>query len=76
MADGERLNLDEFSAASWFYPQGSKVQVALTSDSRPAHRAMVKFAGRGPTPSWIVISGSSTSVIDRSSGWLLLTWVW
>ena len=31
MANGKRFNPDKFTAASWFYPLGTKVRVTLAS---------------------------------------------
>src|SRR5215468_7676281 len=35
MANGKRFNPDKLTAASWFYPLGTKVQVTFHSPSHP-----------------------------------------
>jgi len=47
MANGKKFNPDKFTAASWFYPLGTKVRVTL--DSARHHRSvMVTITDRGP----------------------------
>jgi rare lipoprotein A len=49
MANGKRFNPDRFTAASWFYPLGTKVQVTLTSPSQARRSVVVTITDRGPT---------------------------
>jgi rare lipoprotein A len=49
MANGKRFNPDHFTAASWFYPLGTKVLVTLSSASQPARSVVVTITDRGPT---------------------------
>jgi rare lipoprotein A len=48
MANGERFNPDKFTAASWFYPLGTKVRVTLASPSEPRRSVVVTITDRGP----------------------------
>jgi len=52
MANGERFNPDKLTAASWFYPLGTKVQVTVEAQDRtgaPVTRSvMVTITDRGP----------------------------
>ena len=48
MANGKRFNPDKFTAASWFYPLGTKVQVTLASASQPRRSVVVTITDRGP----------------------------
>jgi rare lipoprotein A len=48
MANGKPFNPDKFTAASWFYPLGTKVQVTLTSESQAPRRVVVTITDRGP----------------------------
>jgi peptidoglycan lytic transglycosylase len=48
MANGKRFNPDRFTAASWFYPLGTKVQVTLTSATQPRRSVVVTITDRGP----------------------------
>jgi len=48
MANGKRFNPDKFTAASWFYPLGSKVRVTLASPSKPQRSVVVTITDRGP----------------------------
>ena len=49
MANGKRFNPDKFTAASWFYPLGTKVEVTLVSASQPCRSVVVTITDRGPT---------------------------
>lgn len=49
MANGKRFNPDKFTAASWFYPLGTKVLVTLTSASQTRRSVVVTITDRGPT---------------------------
>ena len=48
MANGRRFNPDRFTAASWFYPLGTKVLVTLASASQPPRSVVVTITDRGP----------------------------
>ncbi len=48
MANGKRFNPDKFTAASWFYPLGTKVSVTLNSSAGPARTVRVTITDRGP----------------------------
>src|SRR2546427_12726888 len=49
MANGKRFNPDKFTAASWFYPLGTRVRVTLHySPSQPSRSVVVKITDRGP----------------------------
>ena len=48
MANGKRFNPDKFTAASWFYPLGTKLRVILASPSEPQRSVLVTITDRGP----------------------------
>ena len=48
MANGKRFNPDRFTAASWFYPLGTKVRVTLAAPSEPKRSVVVTITDRGP----------------------------
>ena len=50
MANGKKFDPDKFTAASWFYPLGTKVRVTARSksSSEPAHSVLVTITDRGP----------------------------
>jgi len=62
MANGHPFNPDKPTAASWFYPLGTKVRVTLESDSEPARTVVVTVTDRGP--SWELVR--SGRIIDLS----------
>ena len=62
MANGRRFDPDKLTAASWFYPLGTKVRVTLDSDSEPARSVVVTITDRGP--SWDLVRGGR--IIDLS----------
>ena len=47
MANGKKFDPDKLTAASWFYPLGSKVRVTLRSPSQ-AKSVTVTITDRGP----------------------------
>jgi len=49
MANGRRFNPDKLTAASWFYPLGTKVCVSLAEGNRPARSVVVTITDRGPS---------------------------
>lgn len=53
MANGEKFNPDKLTAASWFYPLGTRVRVTLVPAHRGkhlhiAHSILVTITDRGP----------------------------
>ena len=64
MANGHRFDPDKSTAASWFYPLGTKVRVTVDSDSdsEPARSVVVTITDRGP--SWELVR--SGRIIDLS----------
>ncbi len=48
MANGKRFNPDKLTAASWFYPLGTKVRVTVKSNSGRRHSVEVTVTDRGP----------------------------
>jgi len=46
MANGRRFDPDQLTAASWFYPLGTKVRVSLQHD--PQRSVLVTITDRGP----------------------------
>ena len=49
MANGKKFNPDKFTAASWFYPLGTKVEVMLASASEKPRSVVVTITDRGPS---------------------------
>ena len=48
MANGKRFNPDKLTAASWFYPLGTKVRVMLNSNRQNPRSVLVTITDRGP----------------------------
>src|ERR1044071_4480086 len=48
MANGRRFNPDKLTAASWFYPLGTKVRVTLNSANHNPRSVLVTITDRGP----------------------------
>jgi rare lipoprotein A len=48
MANGKRFNPDKLTAASWFYPLGTRVRVTLRSESATPRSVLVTITDRGP----------------------------
>lgn len=48
MANGRRFDPDKLTAASWFYPLGTKVRVSLASTLEPRVSVVVTITDRGP----------------------------
>lgn len=48
MANGEPFDPDRLTAASWFYPLGTRVRVSLDSGSGAAATVVVTITDRGP----------------------------
>jgi rare lipoprotein A len=49
MANGKRFNPDKFTAASWFYPLGTRVRVTLVAPYVPPRSVLVTITDRGPS---------------------------
>src|SRR6516162_1226131 len=54
MANGKRFDPDKLTAASWFYPLGTKVRVTLTSNSQNTRSVL-------PLPSLTAARGENLS---------------
>ena len=48
MANGKKFNPDHLTAASWFYPLGSKVRVTVQNPGNPSKTVIVRITDRGP----------------------------
>lgn len=48
MANGKKFDPDKLTAASWFYPLGTRVRVTANSGSRNARSVLVTITDRGP----------------------------
>lgn len=48
MANGKKFDPDKLTAASWFYPLGTKVRVTLTEPHHPPRSILVPVTDRGP----------------------------
>jgi rare lipoprotein A len=48
MANGKPFNPDKLTAASWFYPLGSKVRVTCRAPGRQKRVVLVTISDRGP----------------------------
>jgi len=48
MANGEKFNPDKLTAASWFYPLGTKVRVTAKASNNSARSVLVTVTDRGP----------------------------
>lgn len=48
MANGDPFDPDKLTAASWFYPLGTRVRVSVDDSSRPARSVLVTITDRGP----------------------------
>lgn len=48
MANGKKFDPDKLTAASWFYPLGTRVRVTANSNSRGARSVLVTITDRGP----------------------------
>jgi rare lipoprotein A len=53
MANGQRFNPDKFTAASWFYPLGTKVRVTVATPSERRRAVLVTVTDRGPTKEFV-----------------------
>lgn len=48
MANGKKFNPDRPTAASWFYPLGTKVRVTVNSANQQRRSVLVTVTDRGP----------------------------
>jgi rare lipoprotein A len=48
MANGQKFNPDKLTAASWFYPLGTKVRVSVKSGAETKSSVLVTITDRGP----------------------------
>src|SRR5438552_5719064 len=48
MANGQKFDPDKLTAASWFYPLGTKVNVTLTAPHHQPRTVAVTITDRGP----------------------------
>jgi peptidoglycan lytic transglycosylase len=48
MANGKKFNPDRPTAASWFYPPGTKVRVTVNSANQQRRSVLVTITDRGP----------------------------
>jgi rare lipoprotein A len=48
MANGKKFNPDRLTAASWFYPLGTKVRVTAKAPDNSARSVLVTITDRGP----------------------------
>jgi len=48
MANGKKFDPNKLTAASWFYPLGSKVRVVRQLPGRPSRSVLVTITDRGP----------------------------
>jgi rare lipoprotein A len=48
MANGQKFNPDKLTAASWFYPLGTRVRVTVSSPHFESRSVMVTVTDRGP----------------------------
>jgi rare lipoprotein A (peptidoglycan hydrolase) len=53
MANGKRFNPDKFTAASWFYPLGSKVRVTVVAPAEQRRSVVVTITDRGPAKEFV-----------------------
>jgi rare lipoprotein A len=49
MANGKLFDPDKFTAASWYYPLGTKVRVTLAGSDQRSRSVMVTITDRGPS---------------------------
>lgn len=53
MANGEPFDPDKLTAASWFYPLGTRVRVTVSSPYFEARSVLVTITDRGPAKSLV-----------------------
>jgi rare lipoprotein A len=49
MANGKKFDPDQLTAASWFFPLGSKVRVTVLGPGNQAKTVIVRITDRGPS---------------------------
>ena len=49
MANGKPFNPDKLTAASWFYPLGTKVRVTCSAPGKRPRSVLVTISDRGPS---------------------------
>src|SRR5246500_1152881 len=49
MAKGRKFDPDKLTAASWFYPLGTRVRVTAKSRTAPERSVLVTITDRGPS---------------------------
>ena len=64
MANGKKFNPDNLTAASWYYPLGTRVRVTINPRSKTSESVLVTITDRGPAKD-LVRSGR---IIDLSRG--------
>jgi len=62
MANGKKFDPDKLTAASWFYPLGSKVRVTLKTSAGATRSVVVTVIDRGPAKELV----RNNRVIDLS----------
>jgi rare lipoprotein A len=50
MANGRQFDPDKLTAASWYYPLGTRVRVSLRTRGLPSRTVVVTITDRGPAP--------------------------
>ena len=53
MANGKPFDPDKFTAASWYYPIGTKVRVTLSSGASRPRSVLVTITDRGPAMEFV-----------------------
>jgi len=53
MANGRRFDPDKFTAASWYYPLGTRVRVMLASGAERPRSVLVTITDRGPAMEFV-----------------------
>jgi rare lipoprotein A len=53
MANGKRFDPDKFTAASWYYPLGTRVRVTLSSRAEQPRSVLVTITDRGPALEYV-----------------------
>ena len=53
MANGKSFDPDKLTAASWFYPLGTKVRVSIQTSAGPARTVVVTITDRGPNRQFV-----------------------
>jgi peptidoglycan lytic transglycosylase len=53
MANGKPFNPDKYTAASWYFPLGTKVRVTLAQPEGPRRSVVVTITDRGPAREYV-----------------------